>query len=102
MFQTVVDLVCPETFSVVANPIDSLTIVDWEEPHLTGWNGTNFTSTAVSGGGFMIGEHEVTYHQWFGFNNLVLQCSFVFRVIGKLFVKLLYNFLFTNSTKQNW
>ncbi|XP_071797056.1 uncharacterized protein [Asterias amurensis] len=79
----VVDLVCPETFSVVANPINSSTIVVWEEPHLTGWNGTNFTSTADSGDGFSIGEHEVTYHQWFGFNNLELQCSFVFRVIGQ-------------------
>ncbi|XP_071797065.1 adhesion G-protein coupled receptor G7-like isoform X2 [Asterias amurensis] len=80
---TVVDLVCPTTFSVVADPGLTSTRVNWQEPDLTGWDETNFTSTADSGDGFLIGEHEVTFHQWFGFNNLVLQCSFVFQVIGQ-------------------
>ncbi|XP_071797059.1 uncharacterized protein [Asterias amurensis] len=79
----VVDLVCPTTFSVVADPGLTSTRVNWQEPDLTGWDETNFTSTADSGDGFLIGEHEVTFHQWFGFNNLVLQCSFVFQVIGQ-------------------
>ena len=81
--QTVVDLVCPTTFSVVADPGLTLTRVDWLEPDLTGWDETNLTSTAVSGGEFSIGKQRVTYHQWFGMYNLVLQCSLEFLVVGK-------------------
>ncbi|XP_033630633.1 adhesion G-protein coupled receptor G4-like isoform X2 [Asterias rubens] len=80
---TVVDLVCPTTFSVVADPGLTLTRVNWLEPDLTGWDETNLTSTAVSGGEFSIGKQRVTYHQWFGMYNLVLQCSLEFLVIGQ-------------------
>ncbi|XP_071797063.1 uncharacterized protein [Asterias amurensis] len=80
---TVVDLVCQTTFSVVVDPGLTSTRVNWLEPDLTGWDETNLTSTAVSGGEFSIGKQRVTYHQWFGMYNLVLQCSLEFLVIGQ-------------------
>ncbi|XP_033630594.1 uncharacterized protein LOC117292594 [Asterias rubens] len=76
-----VDLVCPLDVTVLTDPDSSTAIVNWQEPNLTGWDETNFTSTAVSGEAFPIGSQSVTYQQWFGINNLVLTCSFEVDVV---------------------
>ena len=68
----------------MTDPDSSTAIVNWQEPNLTGWDETNFTSTAVSGEAFPIGSQSVTYQQWFGINNLVLTCSFEVDVVGKI------------------
>lgn len=81
-FPTVVDLVCPLNVTVSTDPGSNTNRVNWQEPDLTGWNKTNFTSTAVSGNIFPIGSKEVTYHQWFG-TRLSLTCSFYITVAGE-------------------
>ena len=81
---TEVDLICPLNLTVSTDPGSSTAKVNWQEPDLTGWDETNFTSTAFSGEAFPIGSQRVTYQQWFGINNLVLTCSFEVDVVGKL------------------
>ncbi|XP_071788134.1 uncharacterized protein [Asterias amurensis] len=76
-----VDLVCPLDVTVSTDPGLSTARVNWQEPDLTGWNETNFTSAAVSGDFFPIGSQRVTYQQWFGITNLVLTCSFEVDVV---------------------
>ncbi|XP_022106237.1 hyalin-like isoform X2 [Acanthaster planci] len=81
---TVVDLVCPENMTALANPGSKRSSVNWMEPDLTGWNGpTNLTSSANPGSVFMIGTHRVSYQQWFAAYELGLDCSFSVMVVGR-------------------
>lgn len=79
-----VDFVCPENITVKAAPGFTATRVNWQEPDLTGWEETNFTSTAFSDDAFTVGSQRVAYQQWFGINNLVLHCVFDILVVGKV------------------
>ena len=79
-----VDIACPANMTIMANPGSASASVNWLEPDLTGWEGlTNFTSSASPGDTFPIGVQEVTYHQYFGVNDLSLECSFFVTVVGK-------------------
>ncbi len=76
-----VNLVCPKGQTILTPPGN--TKVNWQEPKLTGWDNTNFTSSSVSGDTFAVGSHSVTYEQWFDINNLLLTCSFDVVIKGK-------------------
>ncbi|XP_071793327.1 adhesion G-protein coupled receptor G7-like [Asterias amurensis] len=80
---TEVSLTCPVLEVVPASPGENSSSVFWNDPDVTGWDGSNFTSTAKSGDLFVIGTRNVTYNQWFGVNNLQLTCSFNVSVVGQ-------------------
>ncbi|XP_071797061.1 uncharacterized protein [Asterias amurensis] len=80
---TEVSLTCPVLEVVPASPGENSSSVFWNDPDVTGWDGSNFTSTAKSGDLFVIGTRNVTYDQWFGVNNLQLTCSFNVSVVGQ-------------------
>ncbi|XP_033630027.1 adhesion G-protein coupled receptor G4-like isoform X2 [Asterias rubens] len=80
---TEVGLTCPVLEVVPASPGENSSSVFWKDPDVTGWDGSNFTSTAKSGDVFEIGTRNVTYDQWFGVNNLQLTCSFNVSVVGQ-------------------
>ena len=82
-----VDIECPANMTIMANPGSASARVNWPEPDLTGLKRlTNFTSSASPGGTFPIGVQEVTYHQYFGVNDLSLECSFFVEIIGECFM----------------
>ncbi|XP_071797060.1 uncharacterized protein [Asterias amurensis] len=78
-----VSLTCPVLEVVPASPGENSSSVFWNDPDVTGWDWSNFTSTAKSGKVFVIGTYNVTYDQWFGVNNLQLTCSFNVIVVGQ-------------------
>ena len=82
-FHIEVGLTCPVLEVVPASPGENSSSVFWNDPDVTGWDGSNLTSTAKSGDVFEIGTYNVTYDQWFGVNNLQLTCSFNVSVVGK-------------------
>ena len=88
---TEVNLVCPLNVTLPTEPGSDTTRVNWTEPVLTGWDETNFTSTAQSGDVFRIGSQRVTYHQRFA-SSLILTCSFEIDVVGEEYD----NFMRTN------
>ena len=70
--------------TVLANPGSTETSANWQEPDLTGWYGAaNISSSAVPGDIFLVGNHTITYQQWFGKHGLVLKCSFFVVVVGE-------------------
>ncbi|XP_022088885.1 adhesion G-protein coupled receptor G6-like [Acanthaster planci] len=78
------DLVCPASFQVLAQPGFTETHVSWKEPVLTGYDGpSNVTSNATPGAVFDIGLHEIVYRQRFESYQILLQCSFTVEVVGR-------------------
>ena len=79
---TEVNLVCPLNVTLPTEAGSDTTRVNWTEPVLTGWDETNFTSSAQSGDVFPIGSQRVTYHQRFA-SSLILTCSFEIVIVGE-------------------
>ncbi|XP_033640242.1 uncharacterized protein LOC117300656 [Asterias rubens] len=81
---TVVDIICPMNLSVIAEPGDNSSSVDWNEPVVTGWNGQTSLTSSLPPGTFLIGIHKVDYTQRFEQQYMVvLECSFFISVGGQ-------------------
>ena len=79
-----VDIICPMNLSVIAEPGDNSSSVDWNEPVVTGWNGQTSLTSSLPPGTFLIGIHKVDYTQRFEQQYMVvLECSFFISVGGE-------------------